>query len=319
MKSTPAAVSLKKLNPYLQRIEAEIRSVAGNPDIPLFYEPMRYVIELPGKRIRPLLVMLCAEIYGISPDQSGAAAIAVELLHDFTLVHDDVMDNDATRRGQPTVHVKWDVSTAILAGDGLMGLAFQKLLHSPAGDTALMTMRMTETMIEVCEGQALDKMFETSRDVSSEAYLDMINRKTAALIAFSCELGGLLAKTGDRVVENLRQFGRALGLAFQIQDDLLDVTADEEKLGKSVGSDFAMRKQNILTILLRERTGNDDFYNLSLKEFQFLLQSTAVLEQVQDLSKHHMTAARNFIDTMPACQTTRYLTELIGFLYTRQW
>jgi geranylgeranyl pyrophosphate synthase len=263
--------------------------------------------------------MLTAEIFGTPLSRSRPAAVAVELLHDFTLVHDDVMDNDAIRRGQPTVHTKWDVSTAILAGDGLMGLAFQKLLASPCGNIPVMLRRMTETMIEVCEGQALDKMFETAGIVSSEAYLDMINRKTAALIAFSCELGGLLAGVAAPHLQMLTQFGRALGLAFQIQDDLLDVTADPEKLGKPVGSDLAMRKQNILTILLYEKQQNSDFFHLSLDEFRLLLQSSGALEQAQDISDQHLNAARSLLQQMPDNGPRQHLADLVGFLCSRQW
>lgn len=310
---------MEEIRPLIAIIEQTIGQIEGNEIIPLFYEPIRYVIDLPGKRLRPLLVLLSAGALGARLDQARYAAAAVELLHDFTLVHDDIMDNDDTRRGQPTVHVKWDVSTAILAGDGLMGLAFQKLLQTPVGDTAAMTRRLADTMIVICEGQALDKMFESESRVSSGQYLDMITRKTAALIELSCELGGMVAGATKEQSETLRSYGFALGMAFQIQDDLLDIIADEGKLGKKVGSDLAMHKQTILTIALREKVADLDIFKLPLADFRQLLFNSGVAAQVTELYQSYFQTAFEQLERLPDTDERQYLRSLTSYIRDRQW
>ncbi len=169
MKSPQAVLAGKKLAPYLEILEEELTRYHRDAAVPLFYDPIDYILQIPGKRIRPLLLLLSAGALGQDARQARFAAAAVELLHNFTLVHDDIMDDDALRRGMETVHKKWDLGTAILAGDGLMGLAFLKLLESPVGDIRSMARRFTETMLVICEGQGLDKMFEAGRAVTPQA------------------------------------------------------------------------------------------------------------------------------------------------------
>ncbi len=307
-----------KLQPFLDVLQENMNNVGEGEEIPLFYEPIHYVLQLPGKRIRPLLTILSALTCGGELEQAIYPAAAVELLHNFTLVHDDIMDNDATRRGQPTVHEKWDVGTAILAGDGLMGLAFQKLLRSSSGHLLRMTRRFADVMLIICEGQGLDKMFEQQSRVSYDRYLEMIRRKTAVLIELACELGGLSAEASEAQIGALRNFGHALGMAFQVQDDWLDTMADEQTLGKHVGSDYRQHKQTILTILLKQRS-SVNLEKLSFEEFKQALIESSVADEVRNLFNSYYDAALKALKSLPQNQHRNLLEELTLLIKNRHW
>ncbi len=311
-------IFFNKLQPYLDLLQEYMQNVGEGEEIPLFYEPIQYVLQLPGKRIRPLLTILSALTCGGTLQHAVYPAVAVEMLHNFTLVHDDIMDADTTRRGQPTVHTKWDVATAILAGDGLMGLAFQKLLQSPSGDLLRMTRRFTDVMLIICEGQGLDKMFEQQTKVTYDRYLEMIRRKTAVLIELSCELGALSAQSAEEHIGALRNFGHALGMAFQVQDDWLDTMADEKKLGKNVGSDYRQHKQTILTILLQQRM-NVNLQKMSFQEFKTALVQSSVAEEVKNLFSSYYDAALKALQKLPDNTYRHYLEELTLLIKNRDW
>jgi len=281
-----------QFKPYLELVDKEMRNLTTFQQVPMFYDPIYYVLDLGGKKIRPLMVLLSCGIAGGKIEQAACAAAAVELLHDFTLVHDDIMDNDETRRGKATVHIKWDLNTAILSGDGLLGFAFQKLLQTPVDNRAQLAERFTEAMIIICEGQGLDKMFEQNDNISDVQYLDMIERKTAALIRLSCELGGLIAAASTDEVGKLYDFGHNLGMAFQVQDDILDVMADQSKLGKKVGSDFEMHKQTILSIKLHQKIGGAAFNALNLSAYRKALEVEGVLQEMSDVCEAYFTKAK---------------------------
>jgi len=309
----------QELEPYLGIIEKEIHAFDGHLDVTFFYDPIRYILGLKGKRIRPLLTMLCAETLGVEADISRFPAAAVELLHNFTLVHDDIMDQDEYRRGKRTVHRKWDINAAILAGDGLMGLAFQKLLITPQGNVTTMARRFTEAMLLICEGQGQDKMFETSGAISSKIYLQMIERKTAVLIELACELGAMVAEGDEQTVSLFREFGYALGLGFQIQDDVLDVVGNESRLGKKTGSDLSMHKQTLLTIKLREKTGSEDFFNLSLNDFRHLLDKSGVLAESRAQYESLFDKAYDIVNSLPSNRAKERLLALTDSLKNRSW
>jgi len=309
----------KKLEPYLKMIEEELIRFPVDRRVPLFYEPIQYVLKLPGKRIRPLLVLLSTAVLGEAPQQVRSAAAAVELLHNFTLVHDDIMDNDDLRRGQPTLHKKWDLATAILAGDGLMGLAFRKLLQMPVGDVREMARRFTETMLIICEGQGLDKMFEQSASVSSQAYLDMIARKTAVLLQLSCELGALAAEANAESLALLSAFGYELGLGFQIQDDWLDILGDQRQLGKKVGSDLERHKQTILALKLQETYPQKEIFGLALPEFKKLLYESGLAAETEKLFLDHYEKAYDLLRRLPDNAARVLLWELTDFVRKRSW
>jgi geranylgeranyl pyrophosphate synthase len=302
----------------LEELGKKIRHIEAFYPVETFYDPIHYVLELNGKRIRPLLVVLSAMALGGRREDAYDAAAAVELLHNFTLVHDDIMDEDDTRRGKETVHKKWNLNTAILAGDGLMGFAFQRLLRSPHGPIREMAKRFTDAMIIICEGQGLDKEFEQRERVSLDEYLNMIYRKTASLIELSCELGGYAAEGGADDVKRLRKFGRALGMAFQIQDDLLDVMAEEDMLGKDVGSDLLMHKQTILTILLSEKYDNHEIFKMDLSAFRNALEDSGVLQRVREIYRQHFADAENLLRQLPANEGRDGLESLTRMIKNRK-
>ncbi len=217
------------------------------------YEPVRYVLSGTGKRMRPVLLMLAAELYGRPAESVLPAALAVEVFHAFTLVHDDIMDHAAQRRGRPTVHVQWDEATALLCGDYLMGLSYA-LLGQVENAPLARVLAMFHHMVErLCAGQALDKAFETRTHVSVAEYLQMVDGKTSALLELCLQLGGLLGGAGEADLQALEQLGRNLGRAFQIQDDLLDLTATSPQWGKSIGADLMEGKKTFPVLAALEQ------------------------------------------------------------------
>jgi geranylgeranyl diphosphate synthase type II len=212
------------------------------------YEPMKYVLDGGGKRIRPMLLILCCEAVGGKAEDALNAAAAIEILHNFTLVHDDIMDNADTRRGRETIHKKWDRDTAILAGDGLIGYAYKSLLLTKSDRIQDIAKSFTEAIIEVCEGQSYDKEFELRKKVKIDDYIMMIDKKTSELLKCCAEIGALTGNGTDKEIESLKLYALYTGLAFQVQDDLLDIIADEKKFGKRTGGDLYEGKKTYLLL-----------------------------------------------------------------------
>lgn len=218
------------------------------------YSPAYYIIESGGKRLRPLLVLLAAKAVGGKYSDAYHAGAAVELLHNFTLVHDDIMDNAEKRRGRLTLHVKYDSHTAILAGDSLLAVAYENLLRDCNGNSKQISADFTKGLVEVCEGQALDKEYETKTSISLKEYLKMIRKKTAAMLEMCCSVGARLGNGSEEEIAALSLFGRNIGIAFQIQDDLLDIIADEMEFGKSIGGDLVEGKKTYLLVKAMEKS-----------------------------------------------------------------
>lgn len=212
------------------------------------YEPMKYILDGGGKRIRPMLLLLCCEAVGGKVEYALDAAAAIEILHNFTLVHDDIMDNADTRRGRTTIHKKWDSNTAILAGDGLLGYAYKSLLKTKSDRIQEIAKSFTEAIIEVCEGQSYDKEFELRKRVRIDEYIMMIDKKTSELLKCCAEIGALIGNASNEQINALKYYALYTGLAFQIQDDLLDITADEKKFGKKTGGDLFEGKKTFLLL-----------------------------------------------------------------------
>lgn len=212
------------------------------------YEPTRYILDGGGKRVRGVLLLLSCSAMGGSVESALNAAAAVEILHNFTLVHDDIMDSAPTRRGRQTVHTKWDEGTAILVGDVMIGLAQLQLLKDAPERIVEVLDSFTRGIVDVCEGQALDREYEERCDVSEEEYLQMIAMKTGRLAEMAAEIGGHCGEGSPVQIDALREYAQNLGLAFQIQDDLLDLTADEERLGKEIGKDIMEGKRTWLVV-----------------------------------------------------------------------
>lgn len=210
------------------------------------YEPIRYILDLGGKRIRPVLVLLSADLYGARPEQAMPAAMAVEVFHNFSLVHDDIMDAAPLRRGRQTVHHKWDTNTAILSGDAMLIQAYEVLEVYPPEIFKALLMIFSKTALEVCEGQRYDMDFETMDQVKIDQYLQMIEYKTAVLLGCALKMGALVGGASVADQDALYAFGINLGLAFQLQDDYLDVFGDPETFGKQVGGDIIENKKTFL-------------------------------------------------------------------------
>lgn len=207
------------------------------------YAPMAYLMALPAKRVRPALVLMGCELFGGRTEDALDAALGIELFHNFTLMHDDIMDAAPLRRGQPTVHEKWNVNTAILSGDAMMVKSYQLMAKRP--DVAAIFSRYA---LEVCEGQQLDMEFEERNDVGADEYMDMIRLKTAVLLACSLRVGAAIAGASTADSEHIGAFGEHIGLAFQLRDDLLDAFGDPIRTGKQQGGDLLAGKKTILLI-----------------------------------------------------------------------
>ncbi|MCG9971223.1 polyprenyl synthetase family protein [Christiangramia crocea] len=226
------------------------------------YEPMVYILEQGGKRLRPVLVLMATEIFDCNYRKALDAALAIEMFHNFSLVHDDIMDDAPLRRGEQTVHEKWDINTGILSGDAMLINAYQ-LFESYEGDIfkELSTL-FTKTAIQVCEGQQYDIDFETRDNVSIDDYLLMIEYKTAVLVGASLQMGAIVAGTSKECKEAIYQYGRLLGIAFQLQDDYLDAFGDPETFGKQAGGDIIENKKTFLYLKTLELAGRSESLQL---------------------------------------------------------
>lgn len=210
------------------------------------YEPAVYTMDLGGKRIRPVMALMACQLFGGKVEAALEPAVGLEVFHNFTLLHDDVMDRAAMRRGKPTVHVKWDTNTAILTGDAMFAVAIQLMAGAPAESLRAVLQAFEALAVGVCEGQQYDMNFETQAQVSMDEYMEMIRLKTAVLIAGALQIGALAAGAPAASVSRLHAYGTQIGLAFQLQDDLLDLYADEAKFGKKIGSDIRENKKTYL-------------------------------------------------------------------------
>jgi len=259
---------LKKL---IATIDKDIRQLSLGTDPANLYEPINYILGLGGKRIRPLLSILAYQLYQKGYDKILKPSLAVEVFHNFTLMHDDIMDQAPLRRNMPTVHTKWNENVAILSGDVMLVKAYDLLLEAENSILKEVISKFNDCAAAVCEGQQMDMDFENADHVGVDEYLNMIKLKTAVLLGYSLELGGLIggASKEDRI--NLKQFGINMGIGFQLMDDLLDVYADKEIFGKQVGGDIIANKKTYLLIKARELAQGADKMELekwlSLKDF----------------------------------------------------
>lgn len=242
----------------LKSIDATLSDLIKKKNPPTLYDPLRYSVHAGGKRIRPLFLLLSCNLVSSDFRPAIPAATSIEILHNFSLIHDDIMDQDDLRRGRPTVHRKWDTGIAILSGDVMVALAYKALTATPIPDASRLIDVFNDAFIDLCEGQALDKEFETKRSVSTARYIQMIDRKTARLFSISTEIGAIVGGGSTREVKLLREFGRMVGIAFQIQDDLLDVISDAKTLGKDIGSDLIHGKKTyVVAKINRTKRGKD--------------------------------------------------------------
>jgi geranylgeranyl diphosphate synthase, type II len=236
---------------FLPALEAEIKQQRLGESPQELYEPIRYLMQLGGKRIRPVLCLLSYSLFKSDWEKVVSTALSIEIFHNFTLMHDDIMDKAPLRRGKQTVHEKWNDNIAILSGDVMLVNAYQYLNqcnHLTLGEYQHLITRFNRTAAEVCEGQQMDMNFESRTTVTVEEYIEMIRLKTSVLIGLSMEMGGILAGVDASVAKTLYEIGECIGLGFQFKDDLLDVYGDPEKFGKQVGGDILANKKTYLLI-----------------------------------------------------------------------
>ena len=241
---------LKLVNDYLVQLPYDRRPAS-------LYEPIRYVLSMGGKRIRPVLMLLSYNLFKEDPETILMPACALETYHNYTLLHDDLMDNADLRRGHETVHKKWNANTAILSGDSMLVLAYQRMQQCSSDKMAEVLALFTETALEIGEGQEYDMAFEHRDDVSEEEYIEMIRLKTSVLLACALKIGAILAGASKEDADNLYRFGEQIGLAFQLQDDFLDVYGDTRVFGKAIGGDITSNKKTFMLINALNHANDD--------------------------------------------------------------
>lgn len=295
----------QKIQKYQNLINDELDGFYKTGPISLT-ETIQYVIDGGGKRVRPLLTLLAAEASGGKPEDAVSAAISIELLHNFTLVHDDIMDHDNLRRGKKTVHHKWGVSTAILTGDAMLSIAL-KHLHDNYNVNCDISGIFIEGLLAVCEGQALDKEFEAFEVVSVEEYLEMIDLKTGYLLGMSAEIGAKTAGTDIHTSKKLMNYGRLIGRAFQIQDDLMEIFSNSSKMGKSLESDIILGKKTYLIVLAQEKYKDEIESAISITEKNFqdgltkireILVKTGIKEKTQNKISETINEANKILNSL---------------------
>jgi geranylgeranyl diphosphate synthase type II len=317
----------------LQTLGSYIETAVSHYDFPAapgnLYDPLRYFMTLGGKRIRPVLTLMSGNLFGIGKEESLPAALCIELFHNFSLIHDDIMDEAPVRRGKPTVHTKWNSHIAILSGDVLFVEAYRQLANYHDERLSPLLIRFNETAREVCEGQQMDMDFETATQVSETGYIEMIRLKTSVLLGCALEFGAILGKQDAITCRLLYDFGVRLGIAFQIQDDLLDLYADPEKFGKQVGGDVLSNKKTLL-LLTAQRLANhtndqrvNDLLNSpaspeKIETAKVLFEELGAVTAVRKVMEEHYQSALKALDQLalePAKKTP--LLQLAEFLMNR--
>lgn len=318
---------------FQQQIEETLTSVFA-PRLPeSLYHPITYLFEGGGKRLRPILTMLSAGAVGGDPKLALPSGVAMEILHNFTLVHDDIMDKSPIRRGRETIHKRWNESTAILSGDVMLGIAYHLLLVTTdkMENFPKILTAFTHGLIEVCEGQATDLDFQHVGAVPMAEYLTMIEKKTARLLEMSAVIGGLIGNATEDQLHHLHQFALHLGLAFQIQDDLLDLTAEQHELGKFIGQDIVEGKKTYLIIRATEKARSPEHLHLMQRFYEekglgaehidtmkSMMSELGVFTDAQLEVNRHLEAAINSINSLPQNYYSQMLAWLIDMLNQRK-
>jgi geranylgeranyl diphosphate synthase type II len=296
---------------------------SGHPET--LYTPMNYIMKLGGKRVRPLLALLGAEACGGRPEDALLWAHSVEVFHNFTLVHDDIMDNAPTRRGMPTVHEKWGIAEGILSGDNMLIAVYEGLLHSDYLQKMQLLQLLSKTAREVCEGQQLDMDSAVKSQVTEADYLEMIRLKTAVLLGCSLQGGGMCAGASAEVQQLLYDFAIQLGLSFQLQDDWLDAFGNPEQTGKMAGGDIAEGKKTWLYIQGNADGKVDAIWNRYEGELRVAPTLTVLLEmnldkQLKDKSEAHYQEALKTLETLQEHHVdTTHLRALATWLLERAY
>ena len=275
------------------------------------YEPIDYILSLGGKKLRPILALLSADAFGIDYRKAFDVALAIEVFHNFTLIHDDIMDDAPLRRGKVTVHEKWDINTGILSGDAMLILAYQYLESYDAPVFKKLTQLFSKTGVEVCEGQQLDIDFETRTDVSLEEYMYMIKLKTSVLVGSALQMEAIIAEVSDEQSSKIYDFGLNLGIAFQLQDDYLDAFGDPEIFGKQVGGDIIENKKTYLYLLTldtlkgKEKEKFEELFSMQSADIQVkiytakqMFTSTGAVDKIKILIEDYTTKSFEILESI---------------------
>jgi len=296
------------LDKFRNAVEAKLSTIAKSNKPNSLYEPVRYAVEGGGKRLRPIIVLASCEAMGGNPEDALDAAVAVELLHTFTLVHDDIMDADTWRRGRETVHKKWNSSSAILSGDALLVLAYQSLMRTKTDDIRTLSELFNDGALGVCEGQALDIELENKDEVSNSEYLNMIEKKTGMMISMAAAIGALIGGGSYDDLINFKSFGLALGKAFQLQDDFLEITSSKSVMGKSLGSDLTKGKKTFLLINAMKMANEEQLDELTtildkqsittvdVGHVRDIFEECGVLDLTRNIIKENIIASRKSLN-----------------------
>lgn len=320
---------------YKKRIDDILLSSIDKLNPESLYLPLKYILSSGGKRIRPMMLIFSCEAFGGKAEEALYASAAVEMLHNFTLVHDDIMDNAHTRRGLETVHEKWNNNIAILSGDHLIGLAYSYLLKTKSSRLNDIIKAFTEGIIEVCEGQSYDKEFEIRKHVTLKEYMMMISKKTGKMLETSSVIGALIGGADISQIEKVRSYAANIGQAFQIQDDLLDIVADEHELGKPIGGDLIEGKKTYLLIRamevvtdsrdrskIEEIITNDGFSSKEISkiwEIKDIYKKHGVIDSALKEIEHYTNLANKCLDSLPEGEHKERLSWFSNMLMSRSF
>ncbi|MCC6600848.1 MAG: polyprenyl synthetase family protein [Crocinitomicaceae bacterium] len=313
-------------------IEQHVESHRNSTSRDDLFEPIRYILGMGGKRMRPALTLMGCEIFGGKTADALDAALAIEIFHNFTLMHDDIMDKAPLRRGQPTVHEKWNSSTAILSGDAMLIQAYELISRSPLSKLPQLLSVFNKTATSVCIGQQLDMHFESRANVSISEYLEMIRLKTAVLLGGALSMGAIIAGAGEEDISHLQLFGEQLGISFQLCDDYLDTFGDPKIFGKQAGGDILSDKKTFLHIRTFEKASEKQRLQLSglagsshkpdqkIRIVKGLMQDLMIDDEALSFSKQYLNSALNHLSSVNADDSRKkYLEDFASRLTERQY
>lgn len=322
------------LSKYSKNVDKELYEVLSSIIPQELFEATIYLSKAGGKKLRPALAMISSEAVGGSIDNAIEVATAIELIHTFSLIHDDIMDKDEMRRGKPSVHMVWGEPIAILAGDTLFSKAFEAVLMAEHDGVSFEKVNsalrvVVDSCIQICEGQALDMGFEGNFNVSEEEYLDMIYKKTSALIAAATKAGAIVGGGNSEQINALFEYGGLIGLAFQIQDDYLDLMSDEESLGKPVGSDIVEGKMTLMVVNALEKASSEDAEILleilkeqdpekvNVAKAMEIMEKYGSIQYTYNVALENVNKAKKLLDILDDSQAKKELLLLADFVISR--
>ena len=303
---------MTELKYYIGRIETELSTLNLSNEPANLYDPIHYFFRLGGKRLRPALTLMTADLFGALSENAMHAALSIELFHNFSLIHDDIMDESSVRRGKETIHQKWNKNIAILSGDALLVKAYESLAKCDARFLTDLLNLFNKTATEVCEGQQMDMDFEEKENVSEVEYIEMIRLKTSVLLGCAMKFGGIVAELDKKIQDSLFNFGQYIGIAFQIKDDLLDLYGESEKVGKQIGGDVINNKKTLLNIKARDfgcdviSINTIEDITIRIKKAQTLFESSGAKIYVEQRMHEFYNMAIDSLNSIPEKQRSYF-------------